>query len=201
MNREERMRFLDEELKGLWPQWEPTEAEIALWMGVLSGYAYSVARTALQQCVCEQAGNYRRPKPAPFLAKARVLSARTYGSGRPHQPDVQTTVFVECRQPPSRNPNLAGARKGVFTLRQDDPDHVRDCAESMRKRIERLYGGHWITVHTRPEPPVADGFRGRRAKGKACATILAGPDSPGRRWLRAHPTCKAEPEALFPKGP
>ena len=97
MNHEERLRFFDEELKGLWPQWEPTEAEIALWMGVLSGYAYDVARIALQQCVCEQTGNYRRPKPAPFLAKARVLSVRTYGSGRPHQPDVQTNVFIEVK--------------------------------------------------------------------------------------------------------
>jgi len=40
--------------------------------------------------------------------------------------------------------------KAVFTARQDDPDHVLACAESMRKHFSRLYGEHWITVQTRP---------------------------------------------------
>ena len=86
MTREERLRFIDEELKGLWPQWEPREAEIRVWMNVLAGLDVAVAREALQQCFCAEAGNYRRPKPAALLSRVRVLcrNAETYRP-RPHK--------------------------------------------------------------------------------------------------------------------
>ena len=35
MTRTELTQFIDEELKGLWPQWTPTKAEMRLWLGVL----------------------------------------------------------------------------------------------------------------------------------------------------------------------
>lgn len=188
MTREERLRFIDDELKGLWPQWEPTEAELRVWMGMLARPTYAVARTAAQQCFCERTGNYRRPMPAPFVAKLKLLAPHAGNRTQPAT-DIETNTFVECLDPPAAKPHLAGVRRPVYVLptsRQSDPDYIRACAESMRRRFERLYGGHWITIRTEPAVPVDDGFRGPAALDKARACILAGPDTPGKRWLQSH---------------
>jgi hypothetical protein len=186
MTRDERMRFIDDELKGLWPQWEPTEAEIRVWMGTLSRPAYELARRAAQQCFCERAGNFRRPMPGPFLEKLKLLTPRAASQA---VRDIQTDTFVECLDPPAGKPHLAGVRRPVYVQplsRQSEPDYVHACAESMRRRFEQLYGGHWITVRTEPAPAVDDGLRGEAARQKAYANILAGPDTPGKRWLQSH---------------
>jgi hypothetical protein len=56
----------------------------------------------------------------------------------------------------------------------------------MRKRFEQIYGGQWITIVESPRPVADDGLRGAAAREKAYANILAGPDTPGRRWLQRH---------------
>lgn len=155
MTRVERVQFIDTELKGLWPQWAPTEAEVRVWMGVLTGPDYAAAQRALQQCFCGQAGNYTRPRPGPFLAQLRSLPVPSSSSARQPARDVPARVFLECVDPPPGRPNLAGWRVAVYvrpTSRQDDIDYVRTCAEAMRERFEQTYAGRWITVVARPQP-------------------------------------------------
>jgi len=127
MTREQRLRLIDEDLKGLWPQWEPKEAEIRVWMGLLAGFDFAVARQALQQCFCAEAGNYRRPRPGPFLAKARALCRGADRYRRRPPGDPTTNVYIECERPPAHRPHLAGARTGVYVRplsRQNDPDYL-----------------------------------------------------------------------------
>ncbi|MHC4519888.1 MAG: hypothetical protein ACYTAS_14970 [Planctomycetota bacterium] len=156
MTADEVRQFIKHELKGLWPRWESTEAETRLWMRLLARYAYDVARAALQQAFCEQVGNYHRPLPARFLAKARRMAAPVAGSpsGQAHDPD--TNVFIQCTEPPARNANLRGVKRAVYVwprAKQNDPDYVRACAELMRRRFEHLYSGRWITLIEKPESP------------------------------------------------
>jgi len=188
MTREERLRFIDEELKGLWPQWDPTEAEIRVWMKVLAGLDHAVAREALQQCFCAEAGNYRRPRPGPLLAKARALchGADDYRL-RPLR-DPTTNVYIECERPPAHRRHLAAARMGVYVRplsRQNDPDYLWDCAQAMRKRVEQLYGGRWIAVRL-PQPQGHDDLQGAPARQDAHQAILTGPHTPAQQWLQAH---------------
>jgi hypothetical protein len=153
---------------------------------MLARPTYAVARTAAQQCFCERTGNYRRPMPAPFVARLKLLAPHA-GSRTQPLPDIETNTFVEYLDPPAAKPHLAGVRCPVYVLptsRQSDPDYVRACAESMRQRFERLHGGHWITIRTEPRATVDDGLRGPPTCRKARACILAGPDTPGKRWLQ-----------------
>jgi len=149
MTRTERLQFIDDELKGLWPRWAPTEAELRVWMGMLAPLDYGFARTALEQVYRSEAGNYQRPKPKPFLAQAQALTPRLAQLRRRLVRDVPVNAFVQCVTAPKSRPNWTGLRKPVYVAppaKQGDADYVRTCAESMRKRCERLYGGHWITV-------------------------------------------------------
>jgi len=193
MTREERLRFIDEELKGLWPQWEPREAEIRVWMNVLAGLDPAAAREALQQCFCAEAGNYRRPKPAALRSRVRVLCRNAADYRQRPLREPTTNVYIECRVPPAHRPNLAGARTGVFVRplsRQSDPDYLWSCAEAMRKQFEQLYGGQWIAVRTRPtnhrDDPGHhdDDLQGAPGRQKAHQAILTGPETPAKQWLQ-----------------
>ncbi|MEN6428325.1 MAG: hypothetical protein ABFE13_23490 [Phycisphaerales bacterium] len=151
MIRHEQMQFINRELKGLWPQWKPTEAEVRVWLADLAAFDYAVARAAVQACFREQAANYHRPVLGKFLDKARSLSQRVNGRPQPESRDVTATVFIECHEPPAGRPHLTSVRKPVYVRpasRQSDPDYVLACAEHMRTEFERLYGGHWIAIRT-----------------------------------------------------
>ncbi len=135
MNREERLRFIDHELKGLWPDWEPTDAELRLWMGILTDRPYDPARRALQDCFCGPAGNYRRPKPAAFMEALRTLSACD-PIARTAPQDTEPGIFIECIESPEGQPHVLGKRKPVNVLpvwRRDEVDYVQACAESLCK--------------------------------------------------------------------
>jgi hypothetical protein len=185
MDRNEKLKFIDVELKGLWPEWDPTEAELRVWLGILGRYDYDVAQVAVQQYFSEQAGNYRRPKPAKFVEKVRLILQRCSSGVRDSSPTLTTNVYIECLEPPERNPNLIGASLPVFVLptsKQDDLDYVLACAETMRKRFEHLYSGKWITRQT--NPPEHSGLYGEAARQKSFEDILSGPDTKTKRWLQ-----------------
>lgn len=150
MNHEERTRFIDEDLRGLWPQWDATDAELRVWATELAAFDYNLARRAVQAYYTEQMVHAHRPLLGRFLAQARVLSGPA-ARGRRGPSDITTDVFLECIEPPEAKPHLAGVRKPVYVWprsKQSDPDYVSACAESMRKHFNRLYGGHWIVIRT-----------------------------------------------------
>lgn len=184
MNSTETDKFVDNVLGGLWPDWKPTEEEMRVWYGVMGRFDYDVAQLAAQQYFSDAGGNYKRPKPQGIVTKARViLDNRNVGQKTKNDP-VMTTVFIECLEPPERNPHLEGKRKAVYAATdalQCDKDHVLRCAETMRLAFERLYGGKWITVQTKP--PINNGLRGEQARQKAFRDILEGPDTRTKRWL------------------
>jgi hypothetical protein len=205
MNRQEQMQFIDRELKGLWPQWQPTDAEIRVWLSDLAAFDYAVARTAAQACFRRQAANYHRPVLGKFLEKARALSQSTVGGNRRPVRDMTTTAFIECVEPPKDRPHLAGVRKPVYVhpaSRQADPDYVRACAAHMRTQFEHLYGGHWITLRSGPGQDAACGRPGARtsssemelepSRGRSYASETQGVCRGSSGWIESsRPRCLA----------
>lgn len=155
MNRDEQVRFFDKELKALWPQWNPTDAEMRVWTQELAHFDYPVARRAVQAYFAELTVNAHRPLLGRFLAKARALGRATSAGAHHPTADPTTDVFLECVEAPQGKPHLVGVRKAVYACplsKQSDPEYVLACAESMRKRVNRLYGGRWLVVRSRPAP-------------------------------------------------
>jgi hypothetical protein len=149
VNRQERAQFIDDELKGLWPQWNATDAEMRVWMAELATLEYSSAREAIQACFRELTVSTHRPMLGRFLEKVRALARLASGGSRRESRDPTTDVFLECAEPPKDKPQMRNARKGVYVRppsRQSDPDYVLACADSMRKQFDSLYGGRWIVV-------------------------------------------------------
>ena len=184
MDRNEANRFIDSVLGGLWPDWAPSEEETYVWFKKIGRFDYETARTAAQDYFADAGGHYKRPQMSGIVTKAQViLQNQNVGRSNTNEP-VLTTVFVECLEPPERNPKLEGKRKAVYAATdalQSDKDHVLRCAETMRKAFERLYGGKWITVATKPA--IDNGLRGDQARQKAFRDILQGEDTKTKRWL------------------
>lgn len=193
MNSSETDRFVSNVLGGLWPDWTPTDEEMRVWYGVMSHYDYDTAQTAAQQYFADTGGNFKRPKPSGITTKAKVIiQNRNVGKSSTKDP-VLTNVYIECIEPPERNPKLEGKRKAVYAATdalQSDKDHVLKCAENMRKQFERLYGGKWITIIEKP--PVDNGLRGELARQKAFRDILNGPDTRTKRWLQEYLNSKQD---------
>ena len=149
MNRDERMQFIESEIKTLWSRWDPTEAEVRVWMAELATLDYALARRAAQACFAELTVNANRPVLGRFLAKARALAESSAGHDRRTRDVPETTVFLECLQPPRDKPHLAGVRKPLNVRplsRLNDRKYVDACTDSARQAFNRLYGGNWIAV-------------------------------------------------------
>lgn len=196
MDRIETINFIENVLKGLWPDWAPSEAETEVWLGAIGRFDYDVAKTATQQYFSDAGGNYKRPKPHGIVTKANVIIQNRNVGRRTTKDPILTNVFIECLEPPERNPKLKGKRKAVYAATdalQCDPDHLLRCAETMRTKFEQLYGGQWITVQTKP--PEDSGLRGEQARQKAFADILSGPDTRTKRWLQQYLNKDEKPAA------
>jgi len=187
MLRAEKIKFMDDELKGLWPDWKPTEAETRVWFGVLEKYDYEVARNAAQKYFLDTGGNFRRPKPGGFIAKASVISQGK--TGKKNESDVpQTNVFISCIEAPEHHPNMTDHKIPVFPedlSRIGDPDYVRSCAHGLAEKFRQLYEGHWIVVVGKTENHDS-GLRGKAARDKAFRDILDGPCTKTRLWLQKY---------------
>jgi hypothetical protein len=81
---------------------------------------------------------------------------------------------------------LEGGKTTWFFInsgRKRDPRQIEEDSEKARLRAEELYGGEWVIIQP-PQPQPDDGLRGEPALREAERRILAGPDSPGRRFLQ-----------------
>jgi len=178
-------KFITDEIKPLWSDWRPTEPEVNVWLNFLADFTWDEAKQAVQAYYQQQGSGHRRPRPH-CLAKQRPAVGR-----RSDHQDPKADLCVACIKPPKERPALRGHRKLVFALRQgrlsNDPDDVRKAAEVMRIRCGFLYGGDW-EIQRAPTPERRgddDGLHGNAARHEAEQEILAGPDTPGRRFLLA----------------
>ena len=188
-------QFLEKVLKQLWSDWTPTDAESGVWGKNLARYEYATAKLAAEQCFADQTKNWKRPVLNTFLTKIKVSLQNHPPAKKDTTP--MTNVYVRCLEN-EEYPNRVGTEHGIYVLKnQDDPDYVMRAAEITRQRCEGIYRGHWITV--KKKPLEMGELRGAAAKKAAEELILAGPDTPGRRFLLANykelvPTLSSVPE-------
>ncbi len=197
MDYKEKEGFIESVLKGLWPDWEPKDAETRVWLWVLSKFDYEIAKVAAEQYFSEETGNWKRPKPAKFIAKANVLLQRA-GKSTP-QEERKTDTYVYCQEH-AEKPERIGWEVPIFTLKlkdQYEPDYVSQAAEQARQQHEEVYGGHWITI--KKQPLRDDGLRGAAAKKQAEENVLAGPVFSGQRWLLKLIEYRANPKEALKK--
>ena len=138
----EKRKFIDEELKQLWPQWKWTEASLKVWFGILNDYPYDEACTAIGIIYANDEVSYQRSLVSRFIKKAKTLYKK---------PAVAATDETKKELPlytiQSRDRDELRYRFFLFN-RKDMPsgDRIMGQANVMLKRVTEARGGEWYVV-------------------------------------------------------
>ncbi len=68
--------FFDNEVRGLYPDWEPTAAQAIAWVCSLKTFTSEIAGIALQQFYEMSAGDYKKPKLGKIIELCRTQQQR-----------------------------------------------------------------------------------------------------------------------------
>lgn len=167
--------FIESVLKELWPDWNSTLRQVQNWSGMLLKYQYDDAKWAADSMWREGGSKRRSPDFKSF-----VVHAAKFLPKQARKEFVDSRWTVECIEGEKK-----GMKQKVFPHKmhlQDDEGYMDSLAQSVRTKCEQIYCGKWIVVKASKEIP-DDGLRGEEAKAKAVENILAGPDTPGKRFL------------------
>lgn len=72
----EAQNFFDREVRGLYPEWEPTAPQASRWVGALKRFTSEIVDIALQQFSETPAGDYKKPKLGKILELAQAQQQR-----------------------------------------------------------------------------------------------------------------------------
>lgn len=182
MDRNDADRFVANVLVSLWPDWKPGEANIKLWVRKLELYEYSEAKRIVSDFKAESQISYKFP-PTGKLLKRLSIYARKKEKGRKHEPTLLYEIF--------REDNLK--QKQAFYSGSDErvlqnKELIEQEAERNREKMCQMYEGNWIILRHWEGATATndDGLRGDEARKRAEEIILAGLDTPRRRFLQKY---------------
>ena len=176
----EKYDFINKEIKQIWPQWLWTDATTRIWYGVLTDFTYEEARLGIEKIFREDLIKWQRQLVPVFIKTTRRLRV-----GIKSEPALAYRLrCIEHDNKDGDEINFFWAGKGEVP-----PDETFEAeSEIRRNEVQETYGGKWIVVRDwinigKVEERLDDGLRGKAAKKEAERIILAGPDTPGRRFL------------------
>jgi hypothetical protein len=168
----------------LWPDWDASDIQLTNWIQKLKNCEYRRAKGAVENVWRSEKIQHKRPPQGRIFEAFGQCVDKKAVKGK-DVPD--TTVFVQCIEPPAENPNRTDHKIRVYPAdlsKMNDLDYLRDCGHYMAERFEELSGGKWIVIIEKPKPD--SGLRGAQARDKAFKDILDGPDTKTKRWLQRY---------------
>ena len=191
MTNEEAQKFFDDVLRAMWDNWKPSNLDTALWLAILRQCKYEESEMSLRRWYSNTDRITRKPIPGQIR---NIL------------------IFENREENPSKEARkefglqrLEGGKITWFYInsgRKRDEREIGSDAERARLHAEELYGGEWVIIQPPKDKP-DDGLRGQAALAQAEKNILAGPDTPGRRFLYSlgRKIRMADIKAVFPSLP
>ena len=176
MNAIDAQDFIQNVVKELWPDWTPTDYLTKLWNESLANCDFEDSKRALRVWYAESV----RPGKDPVLGIFNKIKVKTDGTVRVCSNPLRLFGL-------SRIDRLDRVRGFYVSSEKKRPENleIEQMAEQARRKSELLYGGQWVVIRDweGKEQELDDGLRGRPAREKAEELVLAGSDSPGRRFL------------------
>jgi len=128
--------FINQELKPLWPKWNPTENELRIWAQILEDYTYDQAVQKAEEYYKAGGSSKAKPHVSGFRKSGGTSKTKEIW-------ETKTDIYVECTKHEEK-PWLVGRSEGVFTPAHYDREEQLQAAESERERKELYEGGSWI---------------------------------------------------------
>jgi len=165
--------FISKVIRSLWPNWSIPDGQYDLWVRLLCRYDYERSKQKLESWY----QGTERPGREPVMG---IIKKFLVPEGGREKRDP--TLLFALRP-------ADGGWETKFFISGDMPDveSIEREAERCRRQAENSYGRDYVIIRywETPEPSVDDGLRGPEALEMAKAEILAGPDTPGKRFLMA----------------
>ncbi|MFC1739146.1 hypothetical protein ACFL1G_08870 [Planctomycetota bacterium] len=146
MKEDEAYKFIDEEMKPLWPEWELSDAEIPIWIHNLKCFDFKLCRKGVRDYYTTREGSFKRPKLSGIIKATIPYQEAAHPIAKSEKVESTTDVFVQCTD--HDNPLRMYTFCGIYVnvKKQDNHDYVMRAAERTRRKCERLYGGSWIII-------------------------------------------------------
>ena len=138
MQRAKCQDFIDNEIKELYPKWQPTQKAGTLWCISLMPFEWDTVKRALNISYTKFSGNV--PRLDKILELCRLFQPKKADCAD-SEPILAYTL--------ERIDGKVNDRRKYFLPRGPLPGDMTSLmneAEEMRKKHERTYGGQWITI-------------------------------------------------------
>ncbi len=158
MTSQEAENFINTELKGLWPDWNPTDAEVRLWLQELMKVDYFPTKNSIDNWYIRQTRPYKRPN----LGRLRPLFKKIISEKERREQNEPVLLYKIIKESRIVERSFIDGRTGKnveytsmpgqeFSIgHQDklpsDPEIIEAEAERKRERFNDLYGGNHIIV-------------------------------------------------------
>lgn len=171
-------QFVDDVLRQMWPKWEPTDWEVGFWLRVLARYDYAGSLKGLEGWFSETT----KPGTKPVVGVFNRVAVADKDLAPPPEPVLLFGLAQLGKLDEEQKFYISSPPIPV-------KPEIERLAEKARDRAEEIYGGDWVIVRhwDQDDTPLEDdGLQGEEALKRAEDIILAGPDTPGKKFLLEH---------------
>lgn len=140
--------FFDNEIRGLYPDWEPTLTEVDTWVSALKRFTVDMVGFALRKFYETREGGYKKPKLYKITELCRVEQQKAGIDNIKTDSEPVLLFALKCVEHPIQR--KVGAKQSFFASTPKkvpgDKTRIRLCAEDMVEKFNQLYGGLWEII-------------------------------------------------------
>lgn len=141
MTETEAQNFVNDVLKGLWADWEPTDAQYSLWVRKLLRFQYNKAKVALENWFLETKYTGKQPDINKIL---KYLSTkRAYDRGILQPEPVKVFELFDQQNPRWR---MSFWESSLEALKRREPHEIEREAEQKRLGCNMMYSGNYVLI-------------------------------------------------------
>lgn len=141
MNETEAQNFVEQALKGLWTDWEPSDAQYSLWVRRLLRFQFSKAKESLERWLCEANITYKAP---PFNKILKYLSAKKAWDRNISQPEPVKVFELYDQENPKRR--MSFWESSLEALKKRDPHEIEQEAQRKRLGCNLMYSCNFVLI-------------------------------------------------------
>ncbi len=145
----ELMKFIQEEIKPLWPEWTLTDVEMDAWVYNLRQYSKEILAATIKEFYAGKHGQFKYPKMFPFLQIARMKYFESLPKRKASDEEMVCHYKLKCVKH-DIEPNRVNQVMTFWGKRKDirDDNTMLDAATAKCDNVSQLYGGDWVIEQT-----------------------------------------------------
>lgn len=144
MTETEAQNFVNDVLKGLWTDWEITDAQYSLWARRLLRFHYGKAKNTLENWFCEAKRTYKSP-PINNILKY-LISEKAWDKGTLQREPALPVLAFELFDQENPRRRMKFYESSLAALKRREPHEIEKEAEQTRLGCNELYKCNFVLL-------------------------------------------------------